>query len=94
MRPELHETHYLGEVLGLRLLAFAYEFEVKRDAGLQEGTVVLADELPVPLRVPIVEYRHYVNVESRSSEGDRDTVSLRRYLVRTEVRERLAEALG
>ena len=54
----------------------------------------MADEPPVPLRVPIVEYRHHVNIESRSSEGNRDTVGLGRYLVRAEVRERLAEALS
>ena len=60
----------------------------------RKGAIVLVDEPPIPLRIPFVEYRHNVHVESRSSKGNRDTVGLGHYLVRAEVRERFAEALS
>ena len=71
-RPELHEPNDLREVLLLGALALRGEFEMQRNARLQERAVVLADEVAVPLRIAVVEDRHHVHVEPGPPEGDRD----------------------
>ena len=93
-RPELHEPDHLREVLLLRALALGGEFEMQRNARLQERAVVLADEIAVPLRVAVVEDRHHVDVEPGAAEGDRHRIGLRLDLVGAEVREGLAQPLG
>src|SRR5260370_25472617 len=64
--PELDEPRDLREVHLVRLLARADEFEVAGNTGLEERSVILADEIAIPVAIAVVEYRHAIDVEARS----------------------------
>ena len=66
--PELYQPHHLCEVLFLCALAFAGEFEMSRNSGFQEGTVILADEVAVPMWVVVIENWHNINIKARTTE--------------------------
>ncbi len=75
----------------LRLLALAREFQVERDARLEERAVFLADQVAAPIGQTGVQHRHDVDVQTRAAERHRDRVGLGLDLVGAEIGERLAQ---
>src|SRR5690606_859219 len=92
--PVLREANNLGEVRRCGGLALTRELQMQGDACLQQRTIVLTDEIPIPIRVAALGDRHDVNVQSGASTRYGDAISLRFDLLGLEVGKRLPQPFG
>jgi hypothetical protein len=62
-RPVLDETRDLRKVRFVRLLTRPDEVEVARDAGLEKRSVILTDEVAVPIGIAVIQNRDDIHIK-------------------------------
>jgi hypothetical protein len=62
-RPEFDQAYDLREII-TNAFTLANELQMARDAGCKQGPVILADELPIPVRIATVENGHHIDIET------------------------------